>query len=244
MNNAERVSALDLVLYTRAFATMLGAGVSLRRILEIMVEISQGPLASGTAEMREEICEGNSTLSAAMRQRPHLFANLYVAMVTTGEVGGVLDETLLQIADGLESDWADSQRTGRECRSPFLPSCPEAEAPFAEGTPDEKLRILSQYFRSLATMIAAGVPREMALETAAEVLPPGPERDALRATSLQVQGDCTVSDLMHSRMPFIPGFAVTLLRVGEETKTFDRMCEKVARLLEYQRRHYLWKQGQ
>ena len=240
MKSGETVEPLALLVYTRFFATLLGAGVSLVRILDILVENSEAPLQHATAQMHEEILNG-STLSAEMRERPDLFTPMYVAMVRAGEVGGVLDETLLQAADALEADFKDWQATGGEFHSLLFPSPPERS--FAESSQADKLRMLSVYFRSFSTMLASGVPLGMALDTAAEALTAGPERDALAGIGPRLRQDCSPSDLMQRRVPFVPGFAVQLVRIGEETDTLDRMCEKVAQLLDYQRRHHLLKHG-
>lgn len=48
----------------------------------------------------------------------------------------------------------------------------------------------------------------------------------------------------HYELPFVPAWALQLIAIGAETRAFPVMFEKIAQLLEYQRRYYLLKQGQ
>jgi type IV pilus assembly protein PilC len=47
--------------------------------------------------------EQGSSLSASLAGHPKIFGSLYVSMVQAGEVGGALDETLVRLADTMES---------------------------------------------------------------------------------------------------------------------------------------------
>ena len=50
--------------------------------------------------------EGGTALSEALKKHPDTFNDLYVAMVEAGETGGILDQTLVRVAQQLESDAA------------------------------------------------------------------------------------------------------------------------------------------
>ena len=43
--------------------------------------------------------EQGASLSEAMAKHPKVFNDLYIAMVKSGETGGVLDDVLLRLAD-------------------------------------------------------------------------------------------------------------------------------------------------
>jgi type II secretory pathway component PulF len=208
--------------------------------VQILQEISDEPLGSATQEIFEQVSSG-STLSEAMVKRPDIFSRLYTQMVKVGEVGGILDETFLQVADLIESDWADSERTGSKCRGALV-LCEEAHAFLADSAPEERLRILSLYFRSLGMMLAAGVPFEADVlwKTAAGILPPGPERDRWETIAERTKEGGMVT--ANFEQPFLQPFVARLVRIGIETGSLPVMCEKIAQLLEYQRRHYLLKQ--
>jgi len=97
-----RVKAKDIAVFSRQFATMINAGLSLLRSLDILAEQTPNKAFAGTIrEIKADVEKGRS-LSEAMQRHPKTFSRLYVAMVRAGEVGGVLDTTLLRLADTLE----------------------------------------------------------------------------------------------------------------------------------------------
>ena len=93
-----------LLAFFRSFATLIRAGVPMRRALEVTIE------RAGDAHVRESLrsiladVEHGASLSAAMERRSRTFAPLYVAMVRAGEAGGVLDDVLDRLASFLERD--------------------------------------------------------------------------------------------------------------------------------------------
>jgi type IV pilus assembly protein PilC len=56
-------------------------------------------------EVRKDV-EAGLALSDSLAKHPDLFNDLYVAMVQAGETGGILDDTLVRVADQLEKDAA------------------------------------------------------------------------------------------------------------------------------------------
>ena len=239
MSDVKRAEPFDLLVYTRCFATMLGAGMSLIRQLKIVEETFGEPLKSVSTMLISEV-EAGSTLSTAMTKRPDVFSRVFAQMVRVGEVGGVLDETFLQLADLLEKDWGDAS-ADQKYRGWLVPAG-DQEPSFADAAPDDQFRLISLYFRSLGTMLSAGVPRDAPVlwDTAAGLLPPGPERDALSAIGVKVReaGRLQAEDF---RLPFISGIALQLASIGIETDAFPLVCEKIAQLLEYQRKCHLLK---
>src|SRR5204863_1894415 len=55
--------------------------------------------------VRSEVEKGQS-LSQALAKRPKVCSRLYVAMIKAGETGGVLDKTLLRMAETMEKEVA------------------------------------------------------------------------------------------------------------------------------------------
>jgi type IV pilus assembly protein PilC len=98
------VKLKDLAVFSRQFATMVNSGLPILRALAILAQqIESKSLANVVGEVRVEV-ERGSSLSAAMAKHPKAFNNLYVAMVRSGETGGVLDSVLLRLADQLERE--------------------------------------------------------------------------------------------------------------------------------------------
>jgi type IV pilus assembly protein PilC len=101
-----RVKADDLVIATRQLSTMVNSGMSLLRSLYIIEEQTENDkLRDIWIEVRKNV-EAGLSLSDALKKHPDVFNDLYVAMVEAGETGGILDSTLIRVAEQLEKDAA------------------------------------------------------------------------------------------------------------------------------------------
>ncbi len=102
----KKVKADDLVIATRQLSTMVQSGMSLLRSLYVIEEQTESDmLREILAEVRKDV-EGGTALSQALKKHPDTFNDLYIAMVEAGETGGILDQTLVRVAQQLESDAA------------------------------------------------------------------------------------------------------------------------------------------
>jgi type IV pilus assembly protein PilC len=99
-----KVKLKDLAVMSRQFATMINSGLSLLRALDILANQTENPeLARVLADVRQQIETGQS-LSAAMSQHVDVFPPLFVNLVRAGEIGGFLDQVLLQVAENYEAE--------------------------------------------------------------------------------------------------------------------------------------------
>ena len=97
-------SARTRVALFRCLATLISAGVPLRRALGVTIErCAERRLRSTLSEVAADVERGEA-LSVALGRRPKHFAPLVVAMIAAGEAGGLLDEVLERIAQFLERD--------------------------------------------------------------------------------------------------------------------------------------------
>src|SRR5918994_355314 len=94
----------DLVVFSRQLATMINAGLSIVRALYILSEQTENPKLKDVAVLVRKDVEAGLSLSEALDKHPKVFGRLYVEMVRAGEIGGILDEVLLRVADQLEKD--------------------------------------------------------------------------------------------------------------------------------------------
>jgi type IV pilus assembly protein PilC len=98
------VKLKHLSIFARQFATMINSGLPILRALAILSEQSQSTeLAKVLFQVRTDVEQGAS-LSGAMSKHPKAFNDLFIAMVKSGETGGVLDSVLLRIADVIERE--------------------------------------------------------------------------------------------------------------------------------------------
>ncbi len=99
---SDRVKLKEVTVFSRQFATMINAGLSLLRSLAILAEQTDNrALAKVILEVKSDVESGRS-LSQAMAAHPKVFNHLYIAMVKAGETGGVLDDSLNRLAEMLE----------------------------------------------------------------------------------------------------------------------------------------------
>jgi type IV pilus assembly protein PilC len=100
----KKVKLKDLAVFSRQFATMINAGLSLIRALNILTEQTDNPeLARVLGEVRNDVETGNA-LSASMAKHPRVFPPLMINMTKAGEVGGFLDSVMQQIAENYEAE--------------------------------------------------------------------------------------------------------------------------------------------
>ncbi len=115
-----KVGLKDLSIFCRQFATMINAGVSLVRCLDVLEQQTNSVnLKEIIREIQGEV-EGGATLSRSMGQYPRVFSNLAVGLVRAGEVGGVLDDTLERLASFLEADMALRRKVKSAMTYPVL----------------------------------------------------------------------------------------------------------------------------
>jgi type IV pilus assembly protein PilC len=101
-----RVKADDLVIASRQLSTMVQSGMSLLRALYVIEEQTESDkLREVIVDVRKDV-EGGQSLSEALKKHPDVFNELYTAMVEAGETGGILDQTLVRVAEQLEKDAA------------------------------------------------------------------------------------------------------------------------------------------
>lgn len=117
------VGLKDLAIFSRQFATMVNAGLSLVRTLSILEQQSSNKrLKQIVAQVRVDV-EAGRPLSDSMGRHPKAFSSLYVNMVKAGETGGVLDEVLERVANYLEKEQALRSKVRSAMVYPILLTC-------------------------------------------------------------------------------------------------------------------------
>ncbi|MHB9133265.1 MAG: type II secretion system F family protein [Armatimonadota bacterium] len=99
-----RVKIKELVVFSRQFATMIDAGLSVLKCLDILQRQTKDPVLRQTlATVRADV-NGGLSLTEAMGKHPRVFSKLYVNMIRSAEAGGILDQVLDRLATFLEKD--------------------------------------------------------------------------------------------------------------------------------------------
>ncbi len=107
------IDTRDKAVFSRQFAALINAGVSMVRSLTIMAEQTANPKLKRYLKTVKEEVEAGKNLSDSIRPYPDAFDGLYCSMVQAGEVGGVLDEVLNRLAKLLE----DMDRLARQIKT-------------------------------------------------------------------------------------------------------------------------------
>ncbi|HUA09693.1 MAG TPA: type II secretion system F family protein [Candidatus Acidoferrales bacterium] len=114
------VSANARTAFFRSFATLIRAGVPIRRALEVATGNCRDARLREALEAVSSDIEGGSELSGAMLRRPKEFSRVHVAMIRAGEVGGALDEILERLASLLERHNATRKRLRAAMAYPLI----------------------------------------------------------------------------------------------------------------------------
>jgi type IV pilus assembly protein PilC len=106
----KKIKPKSLQVFSRQFATMIDAGLSVVSSLVVLEEQTEDKyLAEVVKELRADV-EGGLLLSQAMSRHPKVFSRLYIAMVEAGEAAGILDQVLDRVAFQIEKETAIKRR--------------------------------------------------------------------------------------------------------------------------------------
>ncbi|MYM40626.1 type II secretion system inner membrane protein GspF [Duganella qianjiadongensis] len=98
----ERLSANELALFTRQLASLLEAGLPLEQAFTALLEQAERNYVRDLiASIRSEVI-GGAALSDALSRHPRDFAEIYRALVASGEQIGQLSRVLSRLADYIE----------------------------------------------------------------------------------------------------------------------------------------------
>lgn len=103
---ARRIGNKDKVVFTRQFATLIGAGLPLSNSLRIVASQTQN---KGMRSVIEDVLanvEAGKTLNESFGLHPEVFDKVYLSLIAAGEVSGTLDESLKRLATQQEKDEA------------------------------------------------------------------------------------------------------------------------------------------
>jgi type IV pilus assembly protein PilC len=99
-----KLKATDLAVMTRQLATMVQSGMTILRALYVLeAQTENKVLMEAIVAVRKDV-EAGLPLSDALERHPKIFSPLFVSMTRAGETGGMLDSSLIRVADQLEKE--------------------------------------------------------------------------------------------------------------------------------------------
>ncbi|KQT44019.1 MULTISPECIES: type II secretion system F family protein [unclassified Methylophilus] len=98
----QKVTSLDIMLFSRQMFTLLKAGIPIMRALTgIQSSVGNPKLAQVVGQLKTSLDAGRE-LSMAMTEHPKVFDNFYISMIRVGETTGNLDNIFLRLAEHIE----------------------------------------------------------------------------------------------------------------------------------------------
>lgn len=100
----EKVTSLDVMIFSKQMYTLLKAGIPIMRALAgIQSSVGNQKLAQVVGQLRVSLDSGRE-LSVAMTEHPKVFDSFYISMIRVGETTGNLDNIFLRLSEHIEFD--------------------------------------------------------------------------------------------------------------------------------------------
>jgi type IV pilus assembly protein PilC len=99
-----KVGLKELTIFSRQFALLLNAGLTLSEAIDTIEEQTQNNSFRDILHKVKLDIQGGETLTRAMTKHPRAFSIFFISMVHAGEVGGALDSILERVAQFYENE--------------------------------------------------------------------------------------------------------------------------------------------
>lgn len=104
VGSGKKVKIRNLTIFFKQFHTMLRAGVSILKAIDILRQQTEDKIMRQTLEKVFVEIQTGLTLSAAMRQFPHAFPDFAVNLTASGELTGNLDGVMGRLAEHYDKE--------------------------------------------------------------------------------------------------------------------------------------------
>lgn len=98
----EKIKTRDVVVFTRQLGTMIDAGLPIVQCLDILGSQTENKKFRGVIRQLKDDVESGSTFTEALRKHNKVFDDLFVNMISAGEIGGILDTILQRLSVYME----------------------------------------------------------------------------------------------------------------------------------------------
>lgn len=114
------VSTDQLSLFTRQLATLVAAAIPIGEALDTLIkQTEKAKMRQIISQVRARLVEGYS-FADSLKKFPNIFDNIYVALVSSGEKSGKLDQVLERLADYMEQQLAQKQKAKNSMIYPVI----------------------------------------------------------------------------------------------------------------------------
>ncbi len=104
LRNERPVKTGDLSMFSRQLASMIGAGIPVTRAIATIAKQTRNPSFRKALEAIAANVESGMNLTDSFSGFPYIFDDLYVNLIESGEIGGMLEGSLLRISEQLQKD--------------------------------------------------------------------------------------------------------------------------------------------
>ena len=98
----ESIKTRDVVVFTRQLGTMIDAGLPIVQCLDILAAQTDNKKFRAVIRQLKEDVESGSTFTEALKKHNKIFDDLFVNMISAGEIGGILDTILQRLSVYME----------------------------------------------------------------------------------------------------------------------------------------------
>ena len=99
-----KVGLKELTIFSRQFALLLNAGLTISETLDTIEEQTQNSSFRDILHKVKTDIQSGETLTSSMKKHPSAFSNFFISMVHSGEIGGALDTILERVASFYEKE--------------------------------------------------------------------------------------------------------------------------------------------
>ena len=99
-----KIKKKDLAVFCRQFFTMLNAGVSIVKSLDVLEKQCENKLLKKAIRETRNGVQKGMTLSEAMKNNEKIFQNMFINMIEVGEISGSLDDIMKRMAIHYEKE--------------------------------------------------------------------------------------------------------------------------------------------
>ena len=104
LSKFKKLKLQSLVVFSRQFATMINAGVSIIKCLDILENQTKDDVLKPVIGQAMRDVKSGLSLTDAFAKHTNVFSKLYINMIRAAELGGILDEILDRISSFLENE--------------------------------------------------------------------------------------------------------------------------------------------
>jgi type IV pilus assembly protein PilC len=120
---ARKISGKELAIFIRQFATMINAGLPVVTALRVLSKQTANPRLQRVLVQITADVEAGEDLATAFGRHPDAFPVIMIQMISAGEVGGILDDVCVRLADQLEKQEEIRQKVRSAMVYPSIVTC-------------------------------------------------------------------------------------------------------------------------